>query len=287
VRIAVQTVLFETPPAHVARLIRAVGAAAAQLPAAAVSFLVGDCTPEPIFADREEDLAVEGAALSDVRYLPFSENLGHGAAQNALTDLHACEHVVLLNPDSYLAPHALKHLTAALADVTVGAAEGRQLPMESPRLVSYATGDTPWGAGCLLALRREAFDRVGRFDPAYFLHDDDVDLCWRLRRAGYGVRYVPQAMVFHHRSVDPSGYAESTPVEALMMSLGEMLLMHRAGSGDLAADAFRARARTDAPPHERRAAELYQDQLYRGTVPTAMTSAVSPGLLLDRRLRRF
>jgi hypothetical protein len=288
VQVAVQTVLFENPLDAVERLVAAVDAAAtAASGTARFSLYLGDCTPEPLFPPDGPAFPATAASLERIDYVPFAENLGHGRAQDRLADRHRSDVLVLLNPDSCLHPRALAELLGALTDPAVGAAEGRQIPMESPRLVSYTDGDTPWGAGCLLALRRDVFDRAGRFDPAFFLHDDDVDLCWRIRRAGYAVRYVPTAAVFHQRSIDPSGYAGSTPTEAVMMSLGEMLLMHRAGQPGQASATATDRGAAGAADHERRSARLYQEHLRDGTLPAPDSSAVAAGLLLDRRLRRF
>jgi N-acetylglucosaminyl-diphospho-decaprenol L-rhamnosyltransferase len=57
--------------------------------------------------------------------------------------------------------------------------------------------DVDWVSGCCLALRRSAFDQVGGFDPAYFMFVEDVDLCWRLRQAGWKVRFAPVTEVVH------------------------------------------------------------------------------------------
>ena len=57
--------------------------------------------------------------------------------------------------------------------------------------------DVDWLSGCALALRREAFDAVGGFDPGYFLYVEDVDLGVRLGRAGWRLRYEPSARVVH------------------------------------------------------------------------------------------
>ena len=58
-------------------------------------------------------------------------------------------------------------------------------------------------ASCFLA-RREALDAVGGFDESFFLYEEDVDLCLRVRRAGWRVVYTPTAEVVHHlgRSMD-------------------------------------------------------------------------------------
>ena len=62
-------------------------------------------------------------------------------------------------------------------------------------------------AACLL-LRREAFDQLGGLDERFFLYAEDVDLCRRLARAGWHLRYVPEARVQHRRgasaAVQPS-----------------------------------------------------------------------------------
>jgi N-acetylglucosaminyl-diphospho-decaprenol L-rhamnosyltransferase len=58
-----------------------------------------------------------------------------------------------------------------------------------------------WVSGACFAVRREAFEQVGGFDEAYFMYAEDVDLCWRLGRAGWGVAYVPAAEVTHLQGV--------------------------------------------------------------------------------------
>jgi N-acetylglucosaminyl-diphospho-decaprenol L-rhamnosyltransferase len=62
-----------------------------------------------------------------------------------------------------------------------------------PRLV-------PWAVGAFLLLRRAAFDEVGGFDERQWLFAEDLDLGWRLQRAGWTTRYEPSAMVRHHES---------------------------------------------------------------------------------------
>ncbi len=54
-----------------------------------------------------------------------------------------------------------------------------------------------WLSGACLLLRREAFEAVGGFDPAYFMFFEDLDLGERLARAGWTSVYVPSARVVH------------------------------------------------------------------------------------------
>ena len=61
--------------------------------------------------------------------------------------------------------------------------------------------DVAWvsGAACLVA--REWFDRVGGFDPGFFLFKEEEDLFLRIRRAGGRVRYQPAVRVRHDGGV--------------------------------------------------------------------------------------
>ena len=57
--------------------------------------------------------------------------------------------------------------------------------------------DVDWLSGCAIALRREAVEEVGGFDPGYFLYVEDVDLAERLRAVGWRLGYEPSARVRH------------------------------------------------------------------------------------------
>ena len=50
-------------------------------------------------------------------------------------------------------------------------------------------------------MRRDAAERIGWLDPAFFVYSDEVDFCKRLRDAGWRTLYVPQARVIHHEQL--------------------------------------------------------------------------------------
>ncbi len=53
--------------------------------------------------------------------------------------------------------------------------------------------------GCNIAVRRDAFEKIGGFNPTFHTAGDDVDFCWRLRDAGFELGFTPGAFVWHHR----------------------------------------------------------------------------------------
>ena len=54
-------------------------------------------------------------------------------------------------------------------------------------------------AGCNMVFDKVALESVGGFDPQFTAAGDDVDICWRLMKAGYSLGYCPSAFVWHFR----------------------------------------------------------------------------------------
>jgi len=63
------------------------------------------------------------------------------------------------------------------------------------------TTPVDWVSGACFLARRDALEELGGFDEGYFMYVEDVDLCWRAHRAGWGVAYVPEAEVTHLQGV--------------------------------------------------------------------------------------
>lgn len=57
--------------------------------------------------------------------------------------------------------------------------------------------DVAMVSGCAMLVPRHVLDEVGGWDTRIFLYYEDTDLCYRIRQAGYVVRYVPVATIIH------------------------------------------------------------------------------------------
>lgn len=55
--------------------------------------------------------------------------------------------------------------------------------------------------GCGMLIRRDVLERVGSFDPSFFMYGEDVDWCWRARQAGFRLAVVTSAKMWHKVSV--------------------------------------------------------------------------------------
>lgn len=76
---------------------------------------------------------------------------------------------------------------------------GARLATAALRAYAPAPRRVAWVAGSALLVSREAFLRVGGFDPGYFLYFEDIDFCLRLRHAGGRIVFDPTLQVLHHR----------------------------------------------------------------------------------------
>ena len=54
-----------------------------------------------------------------------------------------------------------------------------------------------WASGAAMAVRANLFHKMGGFDAWYFAHQEEIDLCWRMKRAGFKIQVLPNAEVFH------------------------------------------------------------------------------------------
>jgi GT2 family glycosyltransferase len=159
----------------------------------------------------------------DLRCNP--RNLGYGAGQNAvLAELldDGFDWIWLLNNDARPRPGALgRMLDAAAGDAQIGAVGARLLDAEPPhRLQTLGGGHVHWWrgrsrewnhdqapspdldylTGASLLLRCDALRQVGLFDERFFLYWEDVDLCLRLKQAGWVLAVAADAEVLHRQS---------------------------------------------------------------------------------------
>ncbi len=110
----------------------------------------------------------------------------------------------LLNVDGSIQPQggALPNLLSLL----VWATGIDDLPLINSLITSYQhrnrgyfdqNHQVGWIGGTALAIKRQVFDDIGGFDPNIFMYGEDVELCIRLRQAGYLVDYFAKPNITH------------------------------------------------------------------------------------------
>jgi hypothetical protein len=57
--------------------------------------------------------------------------------------------------------------------------------------------DIFWATGACMIIRNAVYKKVGGLDSEFFAHQEEIDLCWRLRSRGYRIVYAPSSVVYH------------------------------------------------------------------------------------------
>ena len=81
-----------------------------------------------------------------------------------------------------------------------------------------------WASGAALAMRRSALDKVGLLDEDFVLHMEEIDLCWRLQRAGYTVVGISDSEVYH---IGGASLPASDPQKAYYNFRNGVLLLYK------------------------------------------------------------
>lgn len=189
---------------------------------------------EVVLADNgSDDGAPQAAQGPGVRLLETGGNLGYGRAANLGAKDCAASWILVANPDVEFLPGALDTLLdaaerwpqagclgpairtpggalypSARAFPTLGRGIGHALCgwwwPRNPWTRSYRAeqgapveGPAGWLSGSCMLLRAESFRAVAGFDESYFMYCEDMDLCHRLREAGWDSVYVPTALITH------------------------------------------------------------------------------------------
>ncbi len=111
--------------------------------------------------------------------------------QSFQSSLCAAAAPLVLNPDRQIEDSARQFPTLiSLLGKAFGICNGRYN-------ASAEKLSPDWLAGMFVLLRSEAFKQVGGFDEGYYLYYEDVDLCWRMRRAGWNIMQDTSVAVIH------------------------------------------------------------------------------------------
>jgi len=169
------------------------------------------------------------ARFENVRAILNQENLGLAAGNNAALGSCQGDYVLILNPDTLLREDTLSQLVNFLdSNQNVGVVGPKNVYVDGTphssfhkqwgllhvvlwrilpfrfarscydRLSSYKFHDPLFVSGACLLIRRSVFERIGGYDPEYFLTVEDAcDLCIRARETGCRVVFLPDAEVVH------------------------------------------------------------------------------------------
>lgn len=167
-----------------------------------------------------------------VNLIANSCNPGFARANNQAIGQCTGDNILLLNPDTVVKPGALRHLIEFFDEhPEAGAAGPRLINSDGSLQISAYPQPTLWRElwrlfhidnfhhwalypmdewdqdtprqvdvlmGACLLIRRKVLDQIGLFDEDYFMYSEEVDLCCRVRKAGWWIYWLPRAVVVHY-----------------------------------------------------------------------------------------
>lgn len=197
-----------------------------------------------------------------VRLIRNPTNPGFAAANNVAISHASGDYVLLLNPDTEVHDDAIERCVdyaerhpaigvlgcrvehpggdrdsttfriPRLADVAVnvlvpGRVMLRSRVLGAARYVGadfHSTLDVEVIVGCFMLVRREVVEQVGGLDEDFFMYGEEAEWCFRIRNAGWGVRYWPGALITHYGGVSAAQVPERS---TLAMADAQLRLINK------------------------------------------------------------
>ena len=181
-------------------------------------------------SDQSEELIQK--RYPQIKWIQNQENKGFAAANNQGIRLAKGAFIWLLNPDTEVTPEALDSLIHVIeGDSLIGACGSKLINQDGSLQIScypfptlgrefvrmfHLEGLIPntrypmdqWDShkiypvdnlqGASLLLRKSALEEVGYLDEAFFVYTEEVDLNYRLKKAGWKIYWVPNSIIVHH-----------------------------------------------------------------------------------------
>ncbi|ANY74144.1 glycosyl transferase family 2 [Paenibacillus ihbetae] len=197
-----------------------------------------------------------------VRLIENTENTGFAIANNQGMAAAQGRYVLLLNSDTVIQRDTLQTMVAFMDRNPITGASGckiilpdgsldkackRGFPTPSasfyyafglsklfpnePRFNQYQLGyldpDQEYPVDCLVGafmlVRRETIEQVGGLDETFFMYGEDIDWCYRIKQAGWGIHYYPRTTIVHYKG----GSARRRPFKIIYEFHRAMILFHR------------------------------------------------------------
>jgi len=178
---------------------------------------ISGISAEIIVVDNaSKDLSVEMVKerFSEAIVIANAENRGFAKANNQAIAVSKGRYLYFLNPDAEIRKGALaamishmeRHPDVGLAGTRLVNPDGSDQPSVESRYpgqkhakkeMAGLKGDIAWVLGASMFARRMAIETVGGFNENFFLYGEEQDLCLRLRRAGWSIGFIPDAVVLH------------------------------------------------------------------------------------------
>ena len=208
-------------------------------------------------ASTDDSVQLLRDSFPEVRLILFDKNWGFADGYNkALAQIDA-EYFMLLNSDIEVTPNWLQPLLSFMdSHQDVAACQPKLLSIFKRDHYEYAGAsggyidrlgypfcrgrlfdsvekdegqyDTPaevfWATGAAMLVRTRVYNNVGGLDGRFFAHNEEIDLCWRMRLQGYKIYCLPQSHVYH---VGGGTLPKSNPMKTFLNFRNNLTMLYK------------------------------------------------------------
>ena len=208
-------------------------------------------------ASTDDSLALLRAEFPEVQLIVLDKNWGFAEGYNKALQQIDAEYYLLLNSDIEVTPHWLTPLLAFMdAHEDVAACQPKLLSIYNKEQFEYAgasggfldrfgypfcrgrifdtiendTGqyddeaDVLWATGAALMIRSSDYWACSGLDGRFFAHNEEIDLCWRLRIRGRRIVCLPQSHVYH---VGGGTLPKSNPMKTFLNFRNNLTMLYK------------------------------------------------------------
>lgn len=205
----------------------------------------------------DDSLAMLREKFPTVKQIELERNYGFAEGYNQALQKIDAEYTVLLNSDVEVTPGWLDAPLAALeSDRAIAAVQPKIRAERARQCFEYAGAaggymdrygypfcrgrilhvvetdrgqyDSPadllWATGACLFIRTELYKASGGLDAGFFAHQEEIDLCWRLRARGYRLVCTPSSVVFH---VGGATLSTESPRKTFLNFRNNLLMLYK------------------------------------------------------------
>ena len=208
-------------------------------------------------ASTDDSVALLRSQFPEVRLVLLDKNWGFAEGYNLALQQIEAEYYLLLNSDIEVTPHWLTPLLTFMdAHPEAAACQPKLLSIFNRDQFEYAgacggymdrygypfcrgrmfdtvehdsgqydqTAEVHWATGAALLVRARIYKEVGGLDGRFFAHQEEIDMCWRMRIRGYGIYCVPDSRVYH---VGGGTLPKSNPMKTYLNFRNNLTMLYK------------------------------------------------------------
>lgn len=208
-------------------------------------------------ASTDNSLDLLRTSFPEVKLIVLEQNWGFAEGYNKALSQIDTEYYLLLNSDIEVTPHWLTPLISFMdTHSQVAACQPKLHSIFERDYFEYAGAcggyldrygypycrgrvfdvvetdkgqyDTPaeihWATGAALLVRSRIYKEVGGLDGRFFAHQEEIDMCWRMRIRGYQIYCLPQSVVYH---VGGGTLPKSNPMKTYLNFRNNLAMLYK------------------------------------------------------------